>query len=338
MAGWLLRSVGADLGSTVRLVPMPIHMFFNEWSLPTGRPARAVCVEYLKSLVAALRAARGIDQELMLHSEHPIASLPLGEIESVASIRNDSDCVEESLFLKALQNRAPFDASALPAEKEDPNYCEYKLELTAPVHPSKVAVGLGMAHIFGGIGLSFASHSFWGRRQIPLDRQALDRCGEISETKVCVLNIDSLAAVNDHDEALRRGLAPNFADGDELRRRRAELLPNLLFIPRTQDQLQGVRNGDPMLEQVWIKLSGIDRAIEAWKVTGGPYPMFPFNVRPESRSRQALANFRDSTGELKIFSQHCDLAPSEWRLHFILETEPMPHAVIGHIGRKLGIG
>lgn len=330
--------MGAKPGPTIRLDLMPIHLFLNEKSLPTGKHPRSVCVEYLKTMVAALRAARRIDQGLVLNSEHPIANLPLGEGESVASVRNSSECVEESLFLKALQNRAPFDVTALPAVERDPGHCEYRLKPTAPVYPKEVAVGFGLAHIFSGFGLSFASHSFWEERRIGLDLQTLEESGEISEAVVQVLNIDSPASVGDHNEALRKGLAPTLTDGGELWRRRAELLPNLIFIPRTQTQLQGIRSGDPMLEQVWKKLSGMDRAIEAWKSTAGPYPMFPFNVRPESKSRQPLTKFRDLTGEVKIFSEHCDLAPTEWRLHFILESEPRPHALIGHIGRKLGIG
>jgi hypothetical protein len=133
-------------------------------------------------------------------------------------------------------------------------------------------------------------------------------------------------------------LAPTIAHGAELWNRRAELLPNLVFIPRTRAQLEDIRPGDPMLNQAWIKLSGIDKAIEAWKVTNGRYPMFPFNVRPESRTRRALAEFRDCEGNICIFSDHCDLAPTEGRIHFMVRTDPRRHALIGHIGRKLGIG
>ncbi len=93
-----------------------------------------------------------------------------------------------------------------------------------------------------------------------------------------------------------------------------------------------------MLEQAWIKLSGIDKAIASWKIAGGPHPMFPFNVRTESKSRRKLAEFKDAEGYKRIFSEHCDLAPTEGRIHFIVEPKPQPYALIGHIGRKLGIG
>ena len=137
---------------------------------------------------------------------------------------------------------------------------------------------------------------------------------------------------------VRALLIPEFASGTELWQRRAELLPNLIFIPRTQRQLEAILPGDPMLEQAWIKLSGIDKSIAAWKIACGPHPMFPFNVRPESRSRRHLAEFKDAEGYKRIFSEHCDLAPTEGRIHFIVGTGPERHALIGHVGRKLGIG
>ena len=131
---------------------------------------------------------------------------------------------------------------------------------------------------------------------------------------------------------------PSFRSGADLWEHRATLLPNLVFIPRTRDQLEAILEGDPVLESVWTKLIGIDRAIEAWRRTNSAHPVFPFNVRPESRRRMGLVSFNDANGVSRSFSDHTDFAPGEGRLHFIVEAEPVRHALVGHIGRKLGIG
>jgi len=319
---------------------MPLQLFLNELSAPNEQLARAVSVGYLQQLVSTVREARRIDPALILNSDVPLANFSLGAGATIASIRNAGECVEESLYLKTVNNRAPLTlAAAESAESNrDPALCEYRLRSVAPVSPGETALGLGFAHLFDGLGLSLATHDFWLGHFVELDLSTFDAADEITTSNVTARNADCPAAIANHAEALRASIMPTFADGAELWERRAELLPNLVFIPRTRAQLHAILPGDPMLEQVWIKLSGIDQAIAVWKVTKGSYPMFPFNVRPESRSRRGLAEFENNEGKKLIFSDHCDLAPTESRIHFIVESVPQRHAVIGHVGRKLGIG
>ena len=317
---------------------MPVQFFLNERSVPHEEFSRPISVGFLKSLVSTIRAARRIDKSFVFNSHVPLANLPLSADETMASVRNDGECVEESIYLKTVINRAPFDTAALESDGDDPRRHEYKLLPTFPVHPNKTAVGLGFAHLFEGVGLSIASHDSWNNRRIPLKLQTIEENGEIHECEVEVLNVYSPQAIEYFEDFLREALVPELFDGRELWARRGELLPNLVFIPRTKAQLEGIKNGDPMLKQVWTKLSGIDQSVQVWKATKGPSPMYPFNVRPESKSRLKLTKFFDNNRQSREFSDHCDLAPNEWRLHFIVESKPLCCAIIGHIGRKLGIG
>ncbi|MEP9386493.1 hypothetical protein [Mesorhizobium sp. KR9-304] len=306
--------------------------------MPKTQLAHAVTIGHLQQLVATIREARGIDAALILNSDVPLANFPLGDGATIASVRNDGECVEESLYLKTVNNRAPLMLAAADVAKVDPDLCEYRLPVAAPLYPGEAAPGLGFAHLFDGLGLSLASHNFWLAQSIELDLATFDSVGELVTTQVVARNADRPATIVSHSAALRALLAPAIADGAELWERRAELLPNLAFIPRTRAQLQGILAGDPMLEQAWVKLRGIDQAIEAWKIVQGAHPMFPFNVRPESKSRRGLAEFQDADGNPRIFSDHCDLAPTEARIHFVVEVNPERRALIGHVGRKLGIG
>lgn len=317
---------------------MPLQLFLNELSISNEHAAHAVSVYRLKQFVATIRQARGIDAGLILNSDVPVGVLPLAQGTIVASVRNDGECVEESQYLKAINNRAPLKLVAAEGEARDPNLCEYKLRIAAPLHAGEVALGLGFAHLLDGLGLSLASHDYWVGRSIELDLSTLDAGGEIVTKSVTTLNADSPEAITHHTDALRAMIAPAIVHGAELWERRAEILPNLVFIPRTQAQLESILVGDPMLQHVWTKLRGIDRAIEAWKISKAPRPMFPFNVRPESRTRRPLVEFEVADGNRRIFSDHCDLAPTESRIHFVVEVDPKRHALIGHVGRKLGIG
>jgi len=317
---------------------MPLQLFLNELSEPKERLSRAISIGYLKQLVATVRHAQRVDSAFILNSEVPISQFSLGEGTTIASVRNTGECVEESIYLKTINNRAPLNLLESVTCKVDPNDVEYRLPPTAPVRSSEVALGLGYAHFLDGLGVSLASHDYWLERFVELDASTLDSAGEIVIKRVVARNADSPAAFADHEGALRSLIAPTIQHGAELWERRTELLPNLVFIPRTRSQLESIRPGDPILDQAWIKLRGIDQAIAAWRIVGGPYPMFPFNVRPESKGRLALARFRDDDGNIRLFSDHCDLAPTEGRIHFIVESQPRSHALIGHVGRKLGIG
>ncbi len=218
----------------------------------------------------------------MLNSSEPLANFPLSENSTIASIRNDSECVEESLYLKTVNNRSPLKWAVDQFDAGDPDLREYRLCRDAPLNAGQIAHGLGFSHLVDGLSLSLASHEFWLDHCIRLDLSTLDQTGNIVHSQVSARNADSEASIVHHIHALRALLSPNIADGRELWERRAELLPNLDFIPRTRAQIQAIRRGNPMLNQAWIKLRGIDHAINIWKLRRDEHPSFPFNVRPES--------------------------------------------------------
>jgi hypothetical protein len=317
---------------------MPLQLYLNDLSAPASAVPRPQSVAYLKRLVATIRAARAIDGRLILNCEHPLNELPLGEATTVASIRNDGECVEESQYLKTLNNRAPLSKVLAEAYRPDARGFEYRIPAGVSIAAGSPANALGLAHLLKGLGISLPSDNLWQLRIIVLDLLELNQNGHLSQREVSARNASDVDDVLAHEASLREDLRPSFRDGRALWTLKDELLPNLVFIPRTRAQIEAILFGDPLLEQVWIKLSGIDRAIATWAVANTPYPMFPFNVRPESHNRRALVRFRDAQGVERTFSEHADLAPIEGRVHFIVETEPRRRALIGHVGRKLGIG
>jgi len=317
---------------------MPLQLFLNDLSTPGGIVARAQSIGYLKGLIATVRAAGTIDSRLILNCEQPLNNLELGSGLTIASIRNDGECVEERQYLKTLNNRAPLGRILAEVNGPDPQGFEYKLPANAAVAGGANASALGLAHLLKGLGISIPSAPMWKLRDVELELHELDEDGELNQQSVFARNASEAADINAHENSLRNDLRPPFRNGRELWAARDALFPNLVFIPRTKAQIEDILAGDPLLEQVWIKLSGIDQAIAVWRDTNAAHPMFPFNVRPESRSRMGYVQFKDIEGVDRTFSDHTDLAPIEGRVHFIVTPEPHRHALIGHVGRKLGIG
>ena len=317
---------------------MPLQLFLNDLSAQAVDVPRAQAVAYLRGLIDAVRAARRIDDRLVLNCDRPLNELSLGQNLTIAAIRNNGECVEESQYLKTLNNRAPLGRVMAEAGTADPDSFEYKIPASATVAAGNTATALGLAHRLKGLGVSLPSQTLWRSRELPLDLLEIDDGGNIRSTPVTARNACTSDDVAAHEGSLREDLRPPIPDGATMWERRAELFPDLAFIPRVRAQIQGILAGDPLLEQVWIKLWGLDQAIATWRLADTPRPLFPFNVRPESNSRMRLVRFNDADGVERAFSDHADLAPIEGRVHFIVETEPRRHALVGHVGRKLGIG
>ncbi|MES1971321.1 MAG: hypothetical protein V4472_02615 [Pseudomonadota bacterium] len=317
---------------------MPLQLFLNDLSAPSSVVTRSRSINYLKGLVATVRAARTIDGGLILNCEQPLNSLALGHGVTIASIRNDGECVEESQYLKTLNDRAPFGRVFADVGEQDLGRCEYKIPDSAAVAGGEAASALGLAHMLRGLAVSIPSAVLWSLRDIKLELYEIDDGGEIRKSIVSARNASIAADVGAHENDIRQDLRPSFRNGRDMWSVRDVLFPNLVFIPRTKSQIEGILAGDPLLDQVWIKLSGINNAMAVWRATGSAHPMFPFNVRPESQSRMGYVQFKDAAGVVRAFSDHADLAPIEGRVHFIVAPEPHRHALIGHVGRKLGIG
>ncbi|CAH0497222.1 hypothetical protein [Novosphingobium sp. CECT 9465] len=317
---------------------MPLQLFLNGLSTPTGAVHREQAIEFLVGLVRTARAAKAIDDQAILNCEEPLNGFSLGGDFSIAALRNTGEFAEESQYLKALNNRAPFHQVLEDAPEVDPNAFEYRISAGTATWGGAMANALGLVHRLKGLGLSLPSHEAWQSRMISLDLLELAENGDTVEYEVEARNASVPSDLDFHDMSIRADLRPPFANGADIWAHRAELFPSLTFIPRTRQQIEEILPGDPMLEQLWIKLSGMNQAIADWGSGTVPHPVYPFNVRPESTSRKRYVKFNDANDVERTFCDHCDLAPTEGRIHFLLITEPNKHGLVGHVGRKLGIG
>lgn len=314
---------------------MTLHIFFNNLSLCESEISHDDAVFMLKNFVSTIRSIKGIDPGCTLYSDININLLPLGSNNTISSLRNNSVCVEEGLFIKSLAHKYPL-GSAFP-ENSALDY-DYVLPADSPILPGKSALALGQSHAYDGICVSIPTIDFWEQNHLEIERHSLNSDVDLIIERVYSRNSTCPADVSNHEPSLRESLLPPFENGSQMWEARNALFPNLKFIPRVRQQVESILAGDPALNQIWIKLSGIDRAVLEWKNNGSDYPQFPFNHRPESKSRLAFTEFKDCDNYTRQFSLHTDYTPGEGRIHFILDHEPTRCALIGHIGKKLGIG
>lgn len=317
---------------------MVLQVLINELSEPTDECPAESAIARLNGLVGAIRAARGIARDAAINAAAPIAQLAIATNWPLSVLRNRPECVDASTYIKTVVDSSPFTAALEERGEDAAGGAEYRLRPDATTKPGEVAVALGLAHDTDGLALSLPTAPLWQATLIGLDRSTLDAAGEIATIQVEARNACTAADVASHRGALEQAAQPAAATGAEMWERRADLFPNLRFIPRTRQQIEQLQAGTPTLRSIGERLRELDGAIAEWKRTARAQPKYPFSVTPESRRRLADVTFQDDAGFERVFSDHARYTPDEGRIHFILETEPSRHALIGHVGRKVGIG
>ncbi|MGF6227145.1 hypothetical protein QFZ27_001100 [Inquilinus ginsengisoli] len=320
---------------------MSFEIFLNDLSIPEGAVALEPACNYLKSIVSVIRELRKINPSVVLNSDIQLNAISIGDTYSIAALRNANKCVEESQFLKRLQDRSPFDRVVEVLKAPDFAVVEYQIAVGEHEFAGKMAKAFGLACLLDGLGVSFASHPLWHSTSVALNRIELDSDSEeITETLVFARNVAQSGDVAIFAELLRASTIPTFSDGAELWERRGAIFPNLQFIPRVKAQIEHLKSGDRVLYAAARRLGDIDADVGDWSSRDAAVPTWRCFVRPESATRinKGLVDFSDAQGVVQTFSDHADFGPAEGRIHFKLQTEPVRHALIGHVGRKLGIG
>jgi hypothetical protein len=319
---------------------LTLQLFLNDLSIPDQECTLDMATGRLKGLLSTFRAVGRVRSRFVVNADRPFAEIAFGLGRPLAALRNEAACADERIYLKTIVDRSPW----IPALAERPpdavGGAEYRIPADAPVAGGADAVALGLAHDLVGLGISLPTHDLWDQPSIGIVRTTLDHEAEPLSETVQARNASRGQHVEVHAADLARAGMPEVRDGTDLWERRAEIVPNLRFIPSARQSIEALPHGDPNFENAVARLIEIDDAIGEWARNEIPYPAFPFSVVGESRNRlrDGLVDFKDADGFTRRFSDHARYGPDENRIHFIIETEPERHALVGHVGRKLGIG
>jgi len=311
-----------------------VDAFLNEASVEADISLDAA-QDRVRQFVRVLREVRAETRALSITSEIPISAIRFSHDISFAQLRN-SGLETESLFIKSLANRAPFRSGAEEIGAPDPAEFEFSYADAASSTRREV-IGLGLAFNHDTVAFSF-DDPFWRRPSVDLVRTHIED-DELTSSNVVARNICTDDDVNCHRRFLSGWATAQRESGIALWQDRKVLFPHLTFIPRVEAQLCALKAGDPHFFAVRQRLQQIETAMANWNPKIDAAPVFGTKMRPESDSRvkEGLVDFRDEKGVMRTFSLHCDYTPGANRIHLITSAEPK-FALIGHIGRKLGIG
>ena len=261
--------------------------------------------------------------DLALHSSVTLTNVPLGDSHFLTTLRDDAESRDEWRFLRSLENRAPF---RIGLGQDIPADVEYRWN-------GVTAEGLGFAHMFDGIALSFAGES-WGTPFVDVVRLEMDEGGDISEAPVSVRNASTLEHIDAHRNWCRSRALIEPEDGDELWLTREQRFPRIYFLSRVEAQIRSLKAGNPHLTVVNQRLWEIQAALAAWDHENHPLPAFQSKVSPEHENRRALFMFSDQNNVQRCFDLHLRFTPGAGRIHLWCDRSDGT-AQIAHVGEKV---
>ena len=230
--------------------------------------------------------------------------------------------------IQRMRNRAPF-SDVLPlGAGEDADYS----------WQGRPARAIAAAHLLGGLVVSLLSNDCWDVVWLRADREMLDDGpnGEavILQDSVDVRHAATVEHAVTHEDWIKRAGLPDLRSGADIWAARADLFPNLQFLPQVEDQLR-------ILEPASVlpaahELRRLDDAIADWDPSLQPLPAWRSKVTPEHENRKRLCRFTDLDGVERVFDLHGRFPPRPGRVHFRLVPE-LRRATIAYVGRKLGV-
>ncbi|NES04047.1 MAG: hypothetical protein F6K22_15130 [Okeania sp. SIO2F4] len=315
---------------------MDLEMVLNELSLETPVADIFTAQKLMSELIQTLRQAKSLGVKPILRTHSNINNIELVCDYPIASWRNDKIVdLEERRFFRSLILKAPFCEDALQEIKD-------KFDLSEVRHQGKLADGLRFALITNSLAVSLFSDIQWDTNFLELQVTELDENEQLTDYSEKIVHASRSSHVKQHTEWIKNRIENKLfdrqVDGETLWERRQEFFPNLIFCEQVEQQLQSLKTGDPILQQVKKRLLELEKYCQTWQ-TGIFNPnLLPSKTTPESDSR--IQQFRQPLtikcpdGKKRLFSWHLRMTPGAWRLYFSEYLGP-GKIIIGYIGLKL---
>jgi hypothetical protein len=305
---------------------VPLLLVLNELSYTEAQADRNTLSTSINELVHLIRRIRRHRDDSVLATEAGLFDLELAAGYTMRMWAADGRNRTAMQYLKSVRQRAPFQGIAPPALD---GVAEYR-------YRGHSAAGLGLAHLVGGLGVSLNLGAEWRTASIMLDRTALEEDADeqlvLIESRVDVRHAVTEDHIAKHEHWLCGEGISHVRTGAGLWRVCGDVFPNLVFLPRVQDNL--AKLSAEWIEPVKERLAELQTATARWDVAAKPAPEWLSHVTPESQSRRHLCQFADLDGTVRLFEMHARFTPGAGRMYFRLDGDK-GKLVIAHIGRKL---
>lgn len=282
--------------------------------------------EGMTVFVDLLRQCKRWREDVALVTWIPMSKLELSPGYPIAKWADNGRNRDQWRFIRAMQNRAPFNSVLSEQTADD---VEYHIEGVR-------ADGVGTAHLVDGLAVSLPVGYRWDETWLRAERSILaeDDEGdtEVRNDDVDVRHASKPEHLVEHENWARASGIAALRTGTALWGAREDYFPHIRFLPRVEEDLQKLRPG--WLIPVRDRLLEMEAALSRWHSTHSPSPCWHSKESGEGETRRRLCRFTDLDGLEREFAEHLRFTPGHGRLHFRLAREDGV-AVVAYIGPKI---
>lgn len=309
---------------------MPVLGFVNELSMPNAAVAAPVAADAMQKLARAVLELRRWRPDFVLQTHESIRTWRLGDHYTFSDFMSAPATRDLARLVISTINRAPIRYGLDPAWGDQGN-----LEYTLTGRPAE---GLGLAHLFDGIAISFSVGAAWELATLDIDRNVLEEEADgtlaINTSPVSVRHVSLSSHVATHRPWLNTAGKSLCLSFEEFQIERVNRLSRIDFLDSALGQLSELNPAHPWWSAVMTRLDELQEAVIEWDPAKTPQPAWRSHVTGEMERRRRLCNFLDRDGQTRCFDQHARFTPGAGRLHFRLDGGAIK-LVVAHIGQKL---
>lgn len=211
---------------------------------------------------------------------------------------------------------------------EKKSVLEFKLE-------NKVALGLGLANLWGTGALSLDCDERFCKPHINVDKYELSEVTETLEV-IPVLSFYSEMNIDDIKERLKQEQCAQITTGKKLIELSAEIFPAITFSDEANSQLLALTGTEQHFPEIIRHFLILNKTMQTWD--GGEYN--PQGMSWSSESKKTMEKYGDkrvfkcSDGVSRKFHLHTKIFSANHRIYFepILESKTVH---IGYVGKHL---
>jgi len=252
--------------------------------------------------------------------------------------------VEEDLAdlkdrFREIATYSPLMTDEEPIAKEFSSRSEFRIMLE---NHTKLAEGLGAAHLLGTLSLSFCSHPIWNSEEITnIEHWYLDETGSETTEIISVKHASHPEQVARHTIWFENQRRDSLQKSSDLWNRRQEFFPYLILCGEVEKQLTKLGIQSKYFDQIIERLKRLNNYVRDW-IEGSysddevkQYGLTASGESPGTLSKYGrLRRFKLPNGERKLFEKH--IKTGDLRFHFYPDNEAKI-IYVGYIGKHLPI-
>lgn len=301
-----------------------MDQIFNELSVSTCYPDKYAAQAGMDVAIDVSLSLANLGMSKIIRTTRDFVTRSLAKGYSVAEWAKDKNGNKERrIYFLTYATKSPYIEAFYDEKEQSDELFEFRFE-------QNLALGLGLAYLWGTSSISLAGDTRFIEGKVALTEHRVTASGESTE-RISVLTLSKNEQIEFHKECIQNALLGSINNGHDLIENAEEMLPFLSFCPNAIDQVRRLCGSEQFFPEVLNHLFTLNATMREWSV-GAYTPKLDYSTEsPNTMSnkkyaRNRLFPCRDNVE--RQFSLHSKIKSANKRIYFF----PQPEQKVVHIG------